>query len=138
MVTAYSAFKQMQSAVEKSLTDAGFIDGISLTNEQVKNESTPLFWFMQVTTKAGSEKPRYITYEIISVDPLANGDGDTILRRGIAEINFYSRDKNIDAMIDSANNKFVADLFNFEYSRVAYDNSNHLYNYTFIVKANIQ
>ena len=137
MITVYSALKQTQEATELALTNAGWIDGLTLDKAEIEITEEPLFWFMKVTTKEASDKQLYATYEISDLSSISHGDGETSVRRSRVELNIYSRSRNIDELLEATNNSFIAIFKNFELRQIVYDTSLQVYNYSFIASANI-
>lgn len=137
MITVYSALKQSQDATEQALTIAGFLDGSTLKAAKIKTETTPLFWFMKLTSKDASDKPLYATYDISDLSPISYGDGEPSTRRARIQVDIYTRTKNIDELLEATNNAFISIFKNFELRQINYDTSLLLYNYSFIASANI-
>lgn len=129
-MTLYLAYKELQTAIETGLINAGFVNGSTLNNTAIKAEKKPIFWFLQITSSEGSTKQDYITYDIRDFMPIAYGDGKSLKRQAVIDINFYSRKKNIDVHFENLNNQFVD---NFELNKISYDSGNKIYQYSFIV-----
>lgn len=136
-LTVASALDQFQTVLEQAFKDAGFIDGTSLSVAKIKTESKPLFWFMNVTKKDASDKPLYLTYDIVDLDPNAHGDGGVLVRRGRAIVDIYSKKRSISSIIKAVNDACMLKFENFELSKINYDAGIQRYQYSFRVAANI-
>lgn len=137
-MNSYSVTKAIfdtQELVDSVLTQAGLIDGLTLDNEEVKNETTPLFWFVQVASKVGSEKPTYVTYTITSADRYHSGDGKVINRKVICPVTVFSRNRDIRSIVESIDSSFRANNWRFKFSSVQYNFEIKMFIYEFVAEA---
>ena len=137
MITVANALDQFQKALENAFTDAGFVDGTSLSTAKIKTEKKPMFWFMNITNKDASDKTMYLTYDVENLDPEQFGDGSPLLRRARASINIYSKKRSILTKITAINNSCILAFNNFELNNVTYDAGIQRYQYSFRVAADI-
>ena len=126
-----SIFKAIDQ-IKTLLIDAGLVDGITLTSEQLKDSKDTLFWHIAVKNEEGSKKQTYVTYSVISSQPTIYGDG---IPRGysvIIELNLYSNKENVKDVIDEINTS--ADNYEWQFelsSAISYDHQLNLYAYSF-------
>lgn len=137
MIKVSSALDQFQTTIEAAFTDAGFVDGTSLSAAKIKTEKKPLFWFMNVTSKDASDKPLYLTYDIVDMDPNEYGDGEALIRRARAIVYIYSKKRRISAEIKAVDDACISKFKNFELNNINYDAGIQRYQYSFRVAANI-
>lgn len=135
MYKTYQALKDVVKIVADLLLEADLVEGLSLTPEQIKSENKPIFWYINTRSKEASEKETYITYSIIDLKPNEYGDGKIISRVPSVIINVYSRERNINEIIENLNNVFVDNFWTFELQNIGFDNGTQSYNYTFICQA---
>ena len=137
MITVANALDQFQKALEKAFTDAGFVDGTSLSAAKIKTEKNPMFWFINITNQDASDKTMYLTYDVENLDPEQFGDGSPLLRRARASINIYSKKRSILTKITAINNACISSFKNFELNDITYDSGIQRYHYSFRVAADI-
>ena len=137
MIQVSSALDQFQTALEQAFTEAGFVDGTTLTAAKIKTEKKPLFWFMNVASEEASNKPVYLTYDIVNLDPEQFGDGAPLLRRCRSIVNIWSKKRSILAKIIAIDNACISKFKNFELNNINYDAGMQRYQYSFLVAADI-
>ena len=137
MIQVSDALDQFQTAIEAAFTEAGFVDGTSLSATKIKTEKKPLFWFMNVTSKDASDKPLYLTYDIVDMDPNTYGDGEALMRRARAIVYIYSKKRKISTQMKAVDNACISKFKNFELNTINYDAGVQRYQYSFRVAANV-
>lgn len=126
-----SIFKAIDQ-IKLLLIDAGLVDGITLTNEQLKVSKDTLFWHIAVKNEEGSKKQTYVTYSVISSQPTLYGDGIPHGYSVIIGLNIFSNKENVKDLIDDINTS--ADNFGWQFelsSAISYDHQLNLYTYPF-------
>ena len=134
MLTLYAAIIELKTSLEAAFILAGFKDGISLSNEEIKAETDPMFWFLQLTNKDASDKKMYLTYGINSMDQTVHGDGVTLGRKAITTVTLYSRSKNVATQFEALNRILLEKYLNFELDSIIYNSTEQMYGYSFRVE----
>jgi hypothetical protein len=128
------ALQEITTSVENAFLTAGMVDGLSLGEEDIKNATEPIFWFVYVKSSIASEKQYYIVwnYQLINSE---YGDGEKLMFPFEVAITFYSRNKMVDIYVEKIENAFLENHYIFEFGSVDYDTNRMMYSYKFVVKA---
>jgi len=126
---AINAIKTKFTNIFQSLD---FLDGSTLSQDQIKTTSSTLFWFIQAFGLNAGKKEKYIVYSIDTLRPKQYGDGVPLNFSAIVTISIYSRTED-DLLVASVETEIVDIFKNFSFERLDYDNGNQLFVYTFSV-----
>lgn len=127
----YEVMQYLADTGRNLLVAAGLIDGLTLNQDELKNEAQPIFWFINTNSKIASEKETYITYSISGAPPLSYGDGEVMTRQGILIVEIFTRKRSIDDLIKNLNDTFLENSWAFELGNWNYDSSLQMYYYQF-------
>ena len=131
------AFIEAKTSVETALVAAGLLKGISLSADQIKNATTPIFWFIKLTSKDASEKEIYVTWSITSNVPFIYGDGAIKGRRVSTNVTVFARKQNVDSWLTAIENALRAVYWTFETQSIDFDTGNQMYVYSFTCEAEV-
>lgn len=129
------ALKDTINIVRNLLIDAGLVEGLSLTPEQIKTTVEPIFWHITTRSKDASDKPLYVTFNINELAPYNYGDGKVLARKPSVITNIYSRSRNVDELIENLNKTYVDKEWTFELRDMGFDAGLQMYSYTFLSEA---
>lgn len=114
------------------LKSAGLIEGITLTQDELKSSKAVLFWFIEVKSEEASRKATYATFNINSIDGRLYGDGSYLSCEATVELNIFTNKEDISIMMNDINNTAEAADWRFDLaSAPSYDSQSKLYNYNF-------
>jgi len=130
------AMQEITDSVETTLTSAGLLDGLSLTAEEIKAATTPIYWFVYVKSSDASEKQNYLVWNYQLIGSL-NGDGEKLVYPFEVTITFYSRNKIVDTYLENIENAFISAFYTIDLSAVDYDTNRMMYSYKFVVRAQV-
>lgn len=135
-MTTMEAITAAESSITTILTDAGLVEGLSLTPAQLEVSTDLLFWETHITSKKASEKKHYATFSVLSCAGSVFGDGGIIARKAIVSLNVFSRNKDVSSFLTAINNKAIESFWTFEMQNpIAYDTENQMFIYDFILGA---
>jgi len=130
------ALDDITLSVENALVNAGLVDGLSLSIEEIKIAASPLFWFMTVKSKEASDKQSYLVWSFQSVSEMF-GDGKPLAFPFEVNITLYSRNRVIDDTLEKIENAFIDLHYKFDFGMIDYDTNRMMYLYQFVVKAQV-
>lgn len=120
MIKVSEALIIARNKVEEILLSAGLLNGLGLTDAEIKAESKVLFWYMANTSETASNKSTYVVYNVPVLTPKAYGDGTILQRRPIITIDIVTNNRVIDDFIKTIDTAFVDSLGNCEVSNIGY------------------
>lgn len=135
---SYQAIVEAKSSFEAALLKAGLKKGVTLTPEQLKAETDPIFWYVWITTVVPSEKETYLTYDVIESPTMVYADGKPKVRRATIEGQLYTRKTNIDVLLLKIEDEILKAEWTFEIKAIDYDPSNKMFIYTFNSSAEVR
>lgn len=74
-----------------ALTNAGCVEGITLSPSELNSITRTLFWHGVLRNENARQKPNYVTYTIPSSDILVKADDDAFLREVIIALDIFSK-----------------------------------------------
>lgn len=120
MIKFSEALEETRIMIENILTEAGLKTGLGLTKAEIKASKDVLFWYIANTSEEGSDKSKYIVYNIPQTTPFTYGDGTVLQRRPVVTIDIYSTSRTADTLLKSIETAFVDNLKNCELANVYY------------------
>lgn len=93
---------QAAEAIQNVLNAAGFVNGQSLTQDQIKTETRLIFWEEVVPNNGGSTKESYVFWGVRSIVPLDFADGDTRSQTVRVEVTIYTNKPRTHQSVRSA------------------------------------
>jgi len=130
------ALNDITTSVETALVTAGLVDGLSLSTDEIKTATSPLFWFIAVKSKEASDKQSYLVWNFKLVSKIF-GDGKPLMYPFEVIITYYSRNKVIDDTLKNIEDAFIDLFYIFDYGLIDYDTNRMMYLYQFVVKAQV-
>ena len=137
MIKTHEAIDATIEAVKAILAGASLLDGLSLTPEQIKSTTTPIFWFINTKSKDASEKETYVTYYISGLPPIQYGDGVPVVRKASVIVEIFTRRMRVTQLTEDLNNAFLNVGWTFELQSMNYDNGNQMYVHTFLCEGQV-
>jgi len=131
------AINATTTELETILSEAGLINGLELTSDELTSEKGLIFWPAQVTSKAGSEKEQYMTYTPTAADPRDYGDGLVKVRTVTVLLELFSRNRSLTTEAATVENALTAKRWGFEFVSFDYDPGNQMYVFTFETKTEV-
>jgi hypothetical protein len=126
-----TAIALIKENIEKNLTNAGLIDGFTLDSDELLLESEIVYWHMQVTNKAGSDKEKYLVWNFGYVNPFVHGDGQVLAFDYTVTFTLYSNNPIVNTVLSNIETELQKDRYIMKFDRSSYDNSSQLYMYSF-------
>ena len=120
-----------QLAIEKTLNQAGLINGIYLTREEIEKNEKIMYWRDFVVVKEGSEKDTYVVWHIDEMIPAVSGDG-TVLYTTF-KVSLFIRTKQYKHLQELAliEKSCKDNNIDFSFSSNLYDSDLRSHNYVF-------
>ena len=131
------AINATTTELETILSEAGLINGLELTSDELNSEKGLIFWPAQVTSKAGSEKEQYMTYTPTAADPRDYGDGKVKTRTVTVLLELFSRNRSLTTEAAIVENALTVQRWGFEFVSFDYDPGNQMYVFTFETKTEV-
>ena len=97
------AMRQALEDLKVLLIDAGLKDGSALTDEEVKSAKDVLFWRVVVVNTDAAKKETYVTYNIMSAEPVNYQDGKPRSYEVTAFVNVFTRKEDINDLLVAIN-----------------------------------
>ena len=114
-------------------TNAGFINGIELTDEEVMTTQNTLFWHGVVRNEKARSKPNYISYHFPAYEGKYNADTDDFLREIMVAIDVFSKrsfdSKENNDLLETLENIFRDNGFEVEFADEIYETETSLFHY---------
>lgn len=119
--------------IKNVLTEAGLVDGVSLSETERKNSKKVIYWYISVRTAEDSKKTTYVTYRSTNFSPFQYGDGKPISYKADYQLDVFTNKENIKDLVTDLNNAFEGNGWTFELSNaeIEYDVANKLFTYPF-------
>jgi len=132
-MTNVQARKLAREDIRAALRSAGILCGISLTAQQLQNESRPCFWRGVINDPVARAKDHYITWHIPSSNSKTHADDKTLIREITIAVDVFSK----RSFESEANHKLLQRLetafdeakFEVEFSDELYENDTKLFHY---------
>jgi len=131
-----NAMQDITTSVETALQSAGLLDGLSLTIDEIKSATEPIFWFVYVKSSEASEKQNYLVWNYRLINSIS-GDGKKLVYPFEVDITFYSRNKIVDTYLENIEDAFVAACYTIDLAAADYDTNRMMYSYRFVVRAQV-
>jgi hypothetical protein len=104
--------------IQKSLQEAGLVDGDSLEIDQIKKTKKTLFWLSRCEDQDASAKDTFVVYRINSSAAIGHADDSAASRAVTAYIDVWTSKKPDDAKVvaavDRISKAFEKDEWEFE------------------------
>lgn len=134
----FDALTQATSEIKEVLKSAGLVEGITLTQEELKSSRAVLFWFIEVKSEEASRKATYATFNVLKLNPSLYADGKIMSLKATIELNIFTNKEDINILMNDLNNTAEAAGWNFDLSNApSYDQQTKLYNYNFLLEKNL-
>lgn len=129
----YEAIIEAEKVARDLLSEAGLVDGSTKSADEIKETTDTIFWRVSVTSKDGSDKSTYATYEIDSTEPYQSMDGVVVTRKIDLILNLVTRRRKIPEIISDVNDVCLENGFTFELQSTDYEANSKAYVYTFTI-----
>src|SRR5690606_25317028 len=93
------AMRQALDDLKALLIYAGLKDGSALTDEEIKVTKDVLFWRVVVANTDAAKKETYVTYNIMSAEPVNYQDGKPRSYEVTAFVNVFTRKEDINDLL---------------------------------------
>lgn len=128
----FDALNRAITEMKDLLTSAGLVEGITLTQEDLKNSRGVLFWFIEVKSEEASRKSTYATFNVTTIESKIHADGSPVSCKVTVELNIFTNKEDISILMNDLNNTAEAEGWTFDLaSAPSYDSQSKLYNYNF-------
>lgn len=131
MINVHEAMKAAEEKTVKLLKQAGLKQGIGMTEQEIRQETTPMFWRMQIKGKAASEKHTYVVYSVNSVECVKWMDGSPHIYEAVVHVSFFTQSNKLIDTIKDVDQKFTKNDIPFNLVSSDFDPATQLHFYTF-------
>lgn len=132
-MTNIEARKKARKDIRQSLTDAGLVEGITLTDAQLAEETRTCYWHGVVRNEKAKAKDNYLTYYIPTSDVVSRADNQAFLREVAIAIDVFSKcsfdsEKNMK-LLEDLENQFIKDGYEVEFADEFFESETSLFHY---------
>ena len=132
-MTNLLARKLAREDIRNALRSAGLLCGISLTAQQLQNESRPCFWRGVINDPVARAKNHYVTWHIPSSDSHSRADDKTIIREIVIAVDVFSKrsfeSEQNHKLLQRLETAFDETGFEVEFADELYENDTKLFHY---------
>lgn len=119
-MTTAEAIALANAEIITILNGAGLVQGETLMPSAITTSTVPLYWDVMAKGKLASEQETYLTWNIISVDPIGRSDNKIKMRLAFVSIDIFTRKvrsaKDIADLISEIEEKALGKGWSFELS----------------------
>lgn len=132
-MTNIEARKRARKDIRQSLIDAGLVEGITLTDAQLAEETRTCYWHGVVRNEKAKAKENYLTYYITATDAFSRADNQTFLREVTIAIDIFSKrsfdsDANMK-LLEDIEKQFIKDGYEVEFADEFFESETSFFHY---------
>lgn len=127
------ARKTCRNEIRNLLTNAGLLEGIGLTDAEIKNTTKTLFWHGVLRNPIARDKTNYVSYYFPDFESKYNADNDDFIREVMVAIDVFSK-KSFDSkdnldLLELLEDTFKDNGFEVEFADEIYEDETALFHY---------